>query len=74
MVTIRFTDSATETKALGWLAGRFNFTTLASGQTLVPETALAALAQAGIAFAVEGVATYAQRVPQVRVSPAAQIQ
>jgi hypothetical protein len=74
MVSIRFKDPATEAKSLGWLAGRFSFTTLASGETVVPEAALAALAQAGIAFSVEGVATYAQRVPQVRIPATPQVQ
>lgn len=73
MVAIRFTDSTHEAKAIGWMSGRFNFTTLASGQTLIPETALAALAQLGFKFAVEGVPTYAQRIPQVRVSTPASI-
>ncbi len=47
-VRFRFNDSDTETDALGFLAGRFSFRSWENGETLVPETALAALAVEGI--------------------------
>ncbi len=66
MINIRFADVDNERKAFGYLAGRFSFKTWSSGQTLVPEAALAALALEGIRFIVEGPATYEQLVPAVR--------
>lgn len=60
MIIIRFPDQETEKRALGFLATRFPGKSWASGETLVPEAALACLAQEGIKFAVEGPATYEQ--------------
>jgi hypothetical protein len=69
MIRIRFTDAALEKKALGFLAGRFPFKSWASGLTLVPEPALAALAREGISFIAEGPATYEQIIEAVRNPP-----
>jgi hypothetical protein len=74
MVIIRFPDAESESRAFGWLAGRFSFKTWATGETLVPEAALAYLAAEGIRFQVEGRATYEQLVPAVRDTPAPQAQ
>jgi hypothetical protein len=52
MIKIRFSDTATERKALGFLAGRFSFKSWATGETVVPEAALGALAAEGISFTV----------------------
>jgi hypothetical protein len=57
MVRIRFPDQPNKLKALGYLAGRFSFKSWATGEMLVPESALAELAVEGIAFSVEGPAT-----------------
>jgi hypothetical protein len=73
MVVIRFPDSQTERRALGHLAGRFAFKSWASGETLVPEFALASLATAGITFTVIGPPTYEQNVPTVRTPPTAAV-
>ena len=70
MIVIRFPNAETEKRALGFLAGRFSFTTRASGETLVPDDALSALAREKIAFSVDGTATYEQLAPTVR-DPAA---
>ena len=70
MVRIRFTDIEAKKRALGYLAGRFSFKSWASGEMIVPETALPELALEGIAFSVEGPARYDQRVPTIR-NPAA---
>lgn len=71
MIRIHFPDAATERRALGYLAGRFSFRTFDDGETLVPESALAALAVEGIPFNVEGPATYERSIlPKVR-NPAA---
>ena len=69
MIRIRFPDAASERRALGYLAGRYSFKTWASGETLVPEAALAALAVEGIRYLVEGPATYEHLVPAVRNPP-----
>jgi hypothetical protein len=73
MIRIRFANSQTERRGLGYLAGRFPFKTWANGDTVVPEAALAALAVEGIQFIVEGPATYEQNVPPLRDSPAATV-
>ena len=70
MICIRFPDSVSERRALGYLAGRFSFKSVASGETVVPEDALRALAREGIQFAVEGPPTYEQLLPPVRDSSA----
>jgi hypothetical protein len=74
MVRIHFPDAAAKRRALGYLAGRFSFKSWASGEMLVPESALPFLAVEGIAFNVEGPATYEQRVPAVRNPPAVAVQ
>ena len=66
MIVIRFPDDATERKGLGFLAGRFSFTTSKTGEALVPESALSASAVQGISFQVEGPAMYGQAVPTLR--------
>ena len=71
MIIVRFPDEATERRALGFLTGRFSYTTKASGETLVPEASLPFMAAEGIKFHVEGVARYEQQVPAVRNSAAA---
>ena len=60
MIIIRFPDAETEKRALGFLATRFPGKTWSTGETLVPEAALAHLAQEGIRFTVEGPASYEQ--------------
>ena len=74
MVAIRFTDVELKRRALGYLAGRFPFKSLASGEMIVPESALSFLAMDGIAFTVVGPATYEQIAPPLRTaaSPAVQ--
>ncbi len=66
MILVRFPHAESERRALGFLAGRFPFKTWATGEVLVPESALAFLATEGIPFAVEGPAKYEQNVPAVR--------
>jgi hypothetical protein len=70
MIRIRFTDEANERRGIGFLAGRFSFKSWATGITLVPNHALAFLAQEGISFLVEGPATYEQIIEAVRNPPA----
>ncbi len=60
MILIRFPNPESKRSALGSLAGRFTFKSWASGEMLVPEDALPFLAVKGIAFAVEGPASYEQ--------------
>jgi hypothetical protein len=74
MIKIHFSDAAAERKALGFLAGRFSFKSWATGETVVPEAALSALAVEGISFTVVGGATYEQSVSAVRNPPAATVQ
>ncbi len=63
MIVIRFPDAQSERRGLGYLAGRFPFTSRSSGETLVPESALAHLAVEGIPFSVQGPAGYEQSIP-----------
>ena len=74
MIVIRFPDKPTERRALGYLAGRFSFTTWQTGEVLVPEAALADLAVEGLHFQVEGAATYGQVVPTLREASAVAVQ
>lgn len=74
MVTIVFPNRATEKRALAFLLGRFSGRLLGSGEHLVPEAALEALADQNIPFTVKGKATYEQQVAALRgaVTPAVQ--
>jgi hypothetical protein len=74
MVTITFPDRETEKRALGYLLGRFSGRVLQSGEHLVPESALEALAQQGIQFTVKGKATYEQQVAAIRGSASSSVQ
>ena len=66
MITITFPDRETEKEALGFLLGRFSGRVLKSGEHLVPEAALEALADQNIRFEVKGKATYEQQMAAVR--------
>jgi hypothetical protein len=66
MVTITFTDRETEKRALAFLIGRFSGRVLQSGEHLVPEAALEALADQFIPFTVRGKATDEQQMAAVR--------
>jgi len=66
MVTITFPDRKTEKQALAFLLGRFSGRVLRSGEHLVPEAALEALADQNIPFTVKGKATYEQQVAAIR--------
>lgn len=66
MVTITFPDRKTEKLALAFLLGRFSGRVLRSGEHLVPEAALEALADQNIPFTVKGKATYEQQVAAIR--------
>lgn len=60
MILIRFPDETNKRTAMGRLAGRFSFKSWATGEMLVPESALPFLAVEGVALTVEGPATYEQ--------------
>jgi len=66
MITITFPDRETEKRALGFLLGRFSGRVLKSGEHLVPEAALEALADQNISFTVEGKSTYEQQIAPIR--------
>ena len=71
MITITFPDNETEKRALGFLLGRFSGRVLKSGEHLVPEAALEALADQNIPFSVQGKATYEQQIAAIRdIAPA----
>ena len=74
MVSIRFSDRDTEKRGLGFLLGRFSRRVLKSGEHLVPEAALEALADQGIPFSVLGKATYEQQMAALRGTPSAPVQ
>lgn len=74
MITITFPDRDTEKRALGFLLGRFSGHVLKSGEHLVPESALEALASQNIPFTVKGKATYEQQLAAVRGSAPAAVQ
>lgn len=74
MVTICFPDRDTEIRALAFLLGRFSGRVLQTGEHLVPEAALEALAQQDIPFSVHGKATYEQQVAAIRGSASSAVQ
>ncbi len=74
MIAITFPDRDTEKRALGFLLGRFSGRVLRSGEHLVPEAALEALADANIPFTVKGKATYEQQLAAFRDPAATPIQ
>ncbi|MBI3934124.1 MAG: hypothetical protein HY316_05485 [Acidobacteria bacterium] len=65
MVTITFPDRETEKRALGFLLGRFCGRVLRTGEHIVPQAALEALAEQNIPFAVKGKTTYEQQMAAV---------
>ena len=74
MITIVFPDQATEKRALAFLLGRFSGRVLKSGEHLVPEAALEALADQDISFAVKGKATYERQIAALRGAAAPPVQ
>ena len=66
MVTITFPDRETEQRALAFLLGRFSGRVLRSGEHIVPEAALEALADQNIHFSVIGRTTYEQQMAAIR--------
>jgi hypothetical protein len=74
MVTITFPDRATEKRALGYLLGRFSGRVLRTGEHIVPEAALEALADQNIPFSVKGKTTYEEQVAAIRGSASTSIQ
>lgn len=66
MVTIVFADRETEKRALAFLLGRFSGRVLRSGEHLIPEAALEALADQNITFTVKGKTTYEQQMAAIR--------
>jgi hypothetical protein len=66
MVTITFPDRETEKRALAFLLGRFSGRVLNSGEHLIPEAALEALADQNIPFMVKGKTTYEQQMAAIR--------
>lgn len=74
MVTITFPDRDTEKRALAFLLGRYSGHVLRTGEHLVPEAALEALADANIPFTVKGKATYEQQLAAIRGAAPATVQ
>jgi len=73
MTLIRFPDADSEKRGLGYLIGRFSFKSWATGETVVPDEALAFLAREGIHFTVEGRASY-DKIASLRTVPASSVQ
>ena len=61
MVVITFADKDTRREALGFLLGRFSGKALKSGEVIIPEEALEALAEQNFEFTVKGKASYEQQ-------------
>ncbi|MBI4479576.1 MAG: hypothetical protein HY651_06100 [Acidobacteria bacterium] len=74
MVTIIFPDRETQKRALAFLLGRFSGRVLRSGEHLVPEAALEALADQNIPFTVKGKTTYEQQVAAIRGAAPSSVQ
>lgn len=70
MIIIRFADEQMKRRALGFLPGRFSGKSWMTGEMMVSEEALAAMAREGIRFTVEGPATYEQIASFRNLAPA----
>ena len=66
MIIITFPDHATERKGLGFLMKHFSGKALDTGEHIVPEAALLALAEKRITFTVKGKATYEHHLAALR--------
>ena len=66
MITITFPDRDTQADALGFLMGRFAGRALKTGEVIVPEHALPALAAEGYQFTVLGRTTNEQHFTTIR--------
>jgi hypothetical protein len=66
LVAITFPNREVEKRALSFLLGRFSGRVLRSGEHLVPEAAIEALADQNIPFTVKGKATYEQQLAAIR--------
>ena len=73
MVVIKFPDPETDKRALGFLMEHFSGRVLRSGEVIVPEAALQALALENFRFTVLGKATYDQ-MAAIRSASASSIQ
>jgi hypothetical protein len=74
MVVITFPDKDTQTRALGFLLGRFSGKVLKNGEHIVPEAALEALAERNITFTVHGKASYEKQIAALRSAAAGSVQ
>ena len=74
MVTITFPNRETEKRALGFLQRRFSGRVLRTGEHILPEAALEALADQNIPFTVQGKTTYEQQVAAIRGSASSAVQ
>ena len=74
MVVITFPDKETQKKALGFLLRRFSGKVLKNGEHLVPEAALAALADKNFSFTVHGKASYEKQIAALRSAASDAIQ
>ena len=74
MVVITFPDKETQKKAVGFLLGRFSGKVLKTGEHIVPEAALAALAEQNISFTVHGKASYEKQIAALRSTASGAIQ
>ncbi|MCI0742638.1 MAG: hypothetical protein L0Y72_26695 [Gemmataceae bacterium] len=73
MVIITFPDQETQKEALGFLLSRYSGTVLKSGEHIVPEAALKALAEQNFVFTVQGQANEEQ-VAALRSAASASLQ
>jgi hypothetical protein len=74
MVIITFPDKETQQRALGFLLGRFSGQALKSGEIIIPEAAMAALADHNIPFTVHGKASYEKQVAALRSAATGAVQ
>jgi hypothetical protein len=74
MVVITFPDAEAQKKAAGFLLGRFSGRILKTGEHIVPEAALAALAEKGVTFTVHEKASYEKQIAALRGAASGPVQ
>jgi len=74
MIVITFPSQVLRKKAIGFLLGRFSGKILKSGELIVSEAAVEALAAHDFSFTVVGRASYEQQIAALRTAIAGAIQ
>ena len=74
MVIVTFPNRETQEEALGFLMQKFSGSALKSGEHIIPEAAVEALAEEGFVFTVKGKATHEKQMEALRSTASRPVQ